>query len=260
MQTRRPREPQADLAAHAMTTTAFAGNGDAGRSWPGLCAVCRGWGRGRLCAACRARWAAPVSRCTRCALEVPAGVAMCGSCLVEPPPWDGADAAVGYDVPWDRLVAAFKFHAALDLAPALAELMLSARDAARARPAWLLPVPLSARRLRERGYNQAWELARRLAPRLGAPADAHLLLRIRDTPHQLALPPGRRAANVAGAFAVEPLRAAEVRGRHATVVDDVMTTGATAAEIARVLRAAGAARVDVWVLARTARSEATDAA
>jgi ComF family protein len=206
------------------------------------------------------RWAAPVPRCTRCALEVPAGVAMCGTCLVEPPPWDGADAAVGYDAPWDRLVAAFKFHEALDLAPAFADLMLETCDPGRARPAWLLPVPLSARRLRERGYNQAWELARRLARRLGTGADAHLLLRIRDTPHQLALPPGERAANVRGAFAVEPLRAAEVRGRHITVVDDVMTTGATAAEIARVLRAAGAARVDVWVLARTPRPEAAGAA
>jgi ComF family protein len=118
-------------------------------------------------------------------------------------------------------------------------------------PTLLLPVPLGAERQRERGYNQAWELARRLAKQLGVATDPTLLLRIRETPHQLALPPDRRAANVKGAFAVEPRRLAAVRGCSVAVVDDVMTTGATAAEIARVLANAGAAAVDVWVVART---------
>jgi ComF family protein len=186
---------------------------------------------------------------------VPPGVATCGNCLVDPPAWQAAHAAVAYEAPWDRLVAAFKFEGALDLAPAFAELMCDARGALQPPPSWLLPVPLGAGRLRERGYNQAWELARRLGRRLDVRADAHLLLRIRDTPHQLALPRAERAANVRGAFAVEPRRVAEVRGSHVMIVDDVMTTGATAAELARVLRAAGAARVDVWVLARTARPD-----
>ena len=211
-----------------------------------------------MCTTCRARWGAPTSRCHRCALEVPPGVATCGACLVAPPAWDAADAALAYEAPWDRLVAAFKFDGALDLAPAFAELMAAARDPSRPPPSWLVPVPLGPARLRERGYNQAWELARRLARRLRVPADAHLLLRLRETPHQLALPRTERAANVRGAFAIEPQRAAEVRGREVTIVDDVMTTGATAAELARVLRAAGAARVDVWVLARTARPDAAD--
>ena len=92
---------------------------------------------------------------------------------------------------------------------------------------------------------------RRLARPLRCPADARLLLRIKDTPHQLALAPQRREANVRGAFAVEPLRRAELRGRSVTLVDDVMTTSATAAEVARVLLQAGAAEVDVWVVART---------
>jgi ComF family protein len=203
------------------------------------------------------RWTARVPRCGRCALEVPRGVALCGACSVEPPPFDAALAAVGYGAPWDRLVTAFKFHDALDLAPTFADLLAEAHAATpqSAAPSLLVPVPLSPRRLRERGYNQAWELARRLARRLHAPADPRLLLRVRDTPHQLALAPDRRAANVRGAFAIEPLRLDAVRGRHITVVDDVMTTTATAAEVARVLRGAGAARVDVWVLARTPRPE-----
>ncbi|MEO5883089.1 MAG: phosphoribosyltransferase family protein, partial [Caldimonas sp.] len=95
--------------------------------------------------------------------------------------------------------------------------------------------------------------ARRLAPRLGGRAEASLLLRLRDTPHQVALPPDERAGNVRGAFAVEPRRLGEVRGRTVALVDDVMTTGSTAAEIARVLKQAGAARVEVWVVARTPR-------
>jgi ComF family protein len=219
---------------------------------PTQCALCRGWSGERVCAACRERCAARVPRCVRCALRVPEGVATCGACLAHPPPFDTAVAALDYGPPWDRLVAAFKFHAALDLAAPLARFVADAwRLGGAPRPDRLVPVPLSAARLAERGYNQAWQLARPLARWLGCAADARLLLRIKDTPHQLAFPVERRAANVQSAFAVEPARRAEVRGRHIAVVDDVMTTGATAAEIARVLRQAGAAAVHVWVVART---------
>ena len=227
----------------------------AGRRWPSLCAACEGWGLGRVCADCRARFAPIVPRCRRCALQVPAGVEICGDCLATPPPFDAAFARVDYAYPWDRLIPAFKFHAALDLAPVFVEAMVEAcagREADADEPL-LAPVPLSDARLRERGCNQAWELARRLAPRLGARAEPSLLLRLRDTPHQIALPPAERAGNVRGAFAVEPRRLGEIRGRTVALVDDVMTTGSTAAEIARVLKHAGAARVEVWVVARTPR-------
>jgi ComF family protein len=225
--------------------------------WPSLCAVCHGWGAGRVCAECAARFAPVVPRCRRCALPVPAGVEQCGACVAAPPDFDAALARVDYGFPWDRLIAAFKFHGALDLAPVLAGAIVEARRDATssALPALILPVPLSDARLRERGYNQAWELARRVSRRIETRADARLLLRIRDTPHQLALPPDARAGNVRGAFAVEPRRLAELRGRAVAVVDDVMTTGSTVAEIARVLKQAGATRVEVWVVARTPRPE-----
>jgi ComF family protein len=149
-------------------------------------------------------------------------------------------------------VRRFKFEGALDLAGVLAERVLDAvRSSEAARPDWLLPVPLAAERLRERGYNQAWELVRRVARRLPCACDARLLLRMKDTPHQLALPPERRAANVRGAFAIEPRRRHEIAGRSVAVLDDVMTTGATAGEIAATLMQAGARSVQVWVLART---------
>ncbi len=222
---------------------------------PSLCAVCRGWGAQRICGDCVQRFAVPVPRCRRCALQVPGGVDVCGACLTDPPPYARTLAAVDYDHPWDGLITHFKFHDALDLVPALGERMLVARGDAPA-PALLVPIPLSDARLRERGYNQAWELTKRLGAALHCPTDATLLLRVKDTPHQLAFPPDQRAGNVRAAFAVEPKRRAELQGSSVTLVDDVMTTGATAAEATRTLLQAGAREVNVWVVARTPRHAA----
>ena len=223
---------------------------------PSLCAVCHAWGAQRVCGDCLTRFAPPVVRCQRCALEVPASADLCGACLNDTPPFVRTIAAVTYGHPWDGLIARFKFNAALDLAPVLStRLLLAVQRSDTAHPTLLLPVPLSAQRLRERGYNQAWELARRLGVALHCQADARLLLRVKDGPHQLAFPREQRAANVRGAFAVEPLRTSELRGRSVALVDDVMTTGATTAEAARVLLQAGAASVQVWVVGRTPRPE-----
>ena len=93
---------------------------------PSLCAICHGWGVQRVCTPCVQRYGAPLPRCRRCALQVAPGVAWCGACLVEPPPYTRALAAVDYGYPWDGLITHFKFHAALDLAPALAQRMLDA--------------------------------------------------------------------------------------------------------------------------------------
>lgn len=218
---------------------------------PSLCAVCRGWGAQRVCGDCVQRFAVTVPRCHRCALQVPAGTSTCGACLTDPPPFARTLAAVDYGHPWDGLITNFKFHDALDLANALVERMLAARNGQA--PTLLLPIPLSEARLRERGYNQAWELTRRLGAALNCPTDATLLLRVKDTPHQLAFPPAQRAGNVRAAFAVEPRRRGELQGRSVTLVDDVMTTGATAAEAARTLLQAGASEIAVWVVARTPR-------
>lgn len=177
---------------------------------------------------------------------------MCGACLREPPPFAHSLTAVDYAFPWSDLVAAFKFRAALDLAPALAGLLADALRADEApRPTLLLPVPLSAERLAERGMNQAWELARRLATQAGIAARADVLRRLIDTPHLADLPRHQRAARIRGAFGVVPGQAHRLRGRRVALVDDVMTSGATAAEAARVLLAGGAAEVHVWAVART---------
>ncbi|HSB99637.1 MAG TPA: phosphoribosyltransferase family protein, partial [Burkholderiaceae bacterium] len=119
------------------------------------------------------------------------------------------------------------------------------------RPQLLLPVPLSHERLRERGYNQAWELARRLAQRLQIDAAPTVLQRGRDTAHQVGMTRRERERNLRDAFWVEPQGRPALQGRRVALVDDVLTTGATAHAAALALRRAGAAAVDVWVVART---------
>lgn len=214
--------------------------------------MCSGWGAGRVCCACTERFSEPVFRCQRCAATVPAEIEVCGGCLLATPPFRSARAAVDYDYPWDRLINGFKFNGQLDLAEPLSRLLVDRQGAqAQLAPDLMLPVPLSHGRLRERGYNQSWELAHRCAARLNCQADASLLLRIKDTSQQSDLPRGKRAANVLGAFAVEPSRRGELRGRSITLIDDVMTTQATASEATRTLLAAGASEVHLWVVART---------
>lgn len=219
---------------------------------PTQCAVCLGWARERICGDCRLRHAAARPRCPVCAIAVPNEALVCGACVHQPPPFAHSVAAVDYAYPWSGLVAAFKFRAALDLAPALAALLADAAGASDATPpTLLLPIPLSAERLAERGMNQAWELARRVGRQLGITARADVLCRLIDTPHLADLPREQRAARIRGAFAIRPGASQRVRGRCVALVDDVMTSGATAAEGARVLLAAGATQVQVWVLART---------
>lgn len=223
------------------------------RTWdtlPAQCAVCRRWPARTLCDACVTRFAQPVERCATCALPVPVGVVRCGACLRAPAPLDRCIAAVTWGFPWSSGIASFKFAGQPGWAAAWAILM---RSAPWAEPALedahsVVPMPLSVQRLRERGFNQALEIARRLAP---AKTDAHTLLRIRDTAPQRSLDRAGRLLNVRGAFAVEPSRAARVVGRHVLLVDDVMTSGASLHAAAAALRQAGAVRVSALVLART---------
>jgi ComF family protein len=218
------------------------------------CELCRQWTQGdALCADCEACYAQPRLRCACCALPTGTAVARCGVCLATPElPYTCTVAAVDYAFPWDSLVTAFKFGGRVDLAEALARRMAGAVAASSPHDAnWVLPVPLSPARLAERGYNQAWELARRVARLRGLPSDATLLQRPIDTAHQTGLDRAARAANLAGSFMVDPTRRAELTGRAVALVDDVMTTGATVAAAAAVLRRAGAASVSVWVFART---------
>ena len=219
---------------------------------PTQCAVCRGWSARRICADCVQRHAAFKPRCSGCAIGVPAGVQRCGTCITAPLPFAQAVAAVDYGFPWSGLVTALKFHAALDLCDGLAQLSADAvRHHAAPLPQLVLPVPLGAERQAERGMNQSWELARRVAARLQLRSHAALLTRRVETPHLADLPRDERARAIRGAFALAPGATASLRGTSVALVDDVMTTGATAAEAARTLLNGGATSVQLWVFART---------
>jgi ComF family protein len=186
----------------------------------------------------------PALRCRRCALPIPSGE-YCGRCLGHPPHYDRTLAAFRYDFPVDRLIQSFKYGHRLALAAFLGgELAALAADTA---VDLVVPLPLHRSRLRERGFNQALELARPVAKSLGKPLDAGACRRVRPTPAQAGLAWKERKKNVRGAFAC----AREMAGRRILLVDDVMTTGASLDECARTLKRHGAAEVTLLVAART---------
>lgn len=219
---------------------------------PSSCALCGMAGDAAVCRDCEHAYVATRPRCPVCANPVGEldAALPCGACLGAPPAFDATLAACDYAAPLDSLVLQLKFGARLALAPWMAR---TVHDAA-LRAAWpapdlLCPVPLGARRLVERGYNQALEVARPLARLLGAECVPRLAQRVVETAAQSGVAPADRQRNVRGAFAVALEE--RVAGRHVGVVDDVMTSGHTLDELASVLKQAGAARVTNFVFART---------
>lgn len=229
------------------------------RSWlreiPSQCAVCSSWPAQRLCDACIAQFARPQSRCISCALPVPASVRQCGRCVLHSPLLERCVAAVAYEYPWAGVLAQFKFRSDPGWAMALAQLMRSAPWAEPLMDAadWIVPVPLAPERLRERGFNQAWELARQLHP---TKARRDWLLRVRSGVDQHALGRSARLRNLQGAFATDPLKTEALIGTHVLLIDDVMTTGATLHAAAAALHGAGVARVSALILARVSEPDA----
>ena len=199
-----------------------------------------------VCAACNASMPCVVSPCPVCALPAPPH-AICGECRARPPPFSATRAAWEYAFPADRLVHALKYGGQLALASPLADALLTAvRRDARLLPDAVLALPLAPARQRERGFNQAAEIARRVAAALDRPLTTGLA-RARDSPPQAALPLAARAGNVRGAFVAQACLAS-IR---VAIVDDVMTPGATRAAAARAARRAGALDVEAWVVTRT---------
>lgn len=217
---------------------------------PQDCAVCaaptdgRPTAGGQVCAACELQLASPAAHCPRCALPSPNG-GLCGACIRRAPHFDRTIAAATYAFPLDRLIQAYKYEAALAYAGLFTELLARALGPI-VDVDLVVPMPLHPDKIRARGFNQAHELARRIAPRYGVPVDPFAAVRAKPTTVQADLPIEARASNVRNAFAAS----AAVLGRRIAVVDDVMTTGATLDELARTLKAHGALHVENWVVAR----------
>jgi len=202
-----------------------------------------------LCAPCRddLPWL-PVARCPSCALPTPGG-ALCGVCLRSPPAHDGVACAVTYEFPVDALVRALKYHGQLAAARPLAGILARALGR-EPLPDVVVPLPLTDARLVERGFNQASEIARLLSGPWRTAAGRSILGRRGHAQAQASLTLDARRRNVLGTF--ECL--GNVAGLRIAVLDDVMTSGATLDEAARVLKRAGAASVRGWIVARTPRT------
>ncbi|TAH44521.1 MAG: ComF family protein [Dokdonella sp.] len=221
-----------------------------GVALPAHCLLCAAPALGTLdlCAACLADLPRNHACCRRCALPLGQSAELCGECLKREPPFASAWAPFRYAHPLNLLEARFKFQRDLAAGRLLARLMVDAATASMPPlPAALLCVPLHESRLRERGYNQALELAKPLARGLHLPLLPNSLHRVRSTQAQSGLDARARRRNLRGAFELD----ADARlPDHVALLDDVMTTGSTLRECARVLRKAGVQRVDVWALAR----------
>ncbi len=198
-----------------------------------------------LCPGCQYDLPRIEHACTRCGLPTPITSTYCGRCLNETPPFFRTRAPWRYTPPLSGLISALKFQGRLPCAKALGELLALEMQPV-PKPDCLLPVPLHSERYRQRGFNQALEIARPLSRELAIPLLPGLCKRIRFTPPQRGLDAKQRHSNLRGAFEA----GGEVEGLHVAVVDDVMTTGTTVREVAASLLKAGASRVEVWVVAR----------
>jgi ComF family protein len=213
------------------------------------CVMCHqpGMPRCDLCQGCFEALHVNQHACRRCAEPLALSAALCVGCQQHLPPFQAVVAPFIYQYPINVLIPRFKFHRDLAAGQVLADVFLK-KVQNMDLPQALVPVPLHVSRLRERGFDQALELAKRFSHALKTPLLANALQRIRPTQAQSQLDAKARQKNCRDAFVVE----AETLPAHIALVDDVMTTGATAAECANVLLKAGAQRVDVWVIARVA--------
>lgn len=222
------------------------------RLLPATCILCGnsgGHAEQDICEPCYQHLPRTVLCCYQCAeiLETQSSWPMlCGRCLSHPPAYNRAFAPFIYQGAIRHLITTLKFGANYKNARLLGYLLAEHLHDIDEQPDCIIPIPLHRSRYRERGFNQSIEIARIVAKELQIPLVLDSCVRHRNTPHQIALPAKQRRKNMKNAFAIsKPLSA-----QHVAIVDDVMTTGTTAHELAVVLKKAGIARVDVWVCAR----------
>ncbi|MDD2832676.1 MAG: ComF family protein [Methylotenera sp.] len=212
-----------------------------------ICTLCANHEGGELslCPACLADlpWhSAP--QCPQCA--IPTDGSICGSCLSATPYFDASYALFAYDYPLDRLLQHYKYQETLHLAHTFATL-LSNQVAPKQHIDLIIPMPMHRTRIKERGFNQALEIARLVAKQNNIKLDYTSAIRTKYTPPQASLAFKDRIKNMRGAFNCH----GNLQGFSIAIVDDVMTTGASLNELAKTLKQAGASHVECWVIART---------
>ncbi|MBL0515070.1 ComF family protein [Aeromonas rivipollensis] len=221
--------------------------------WLGLCLLCRQPcdDQPLLCRWCQQSLHQPCRKCRLCATPLPEHQAgnelLCGRCQRRPPPWERLQVIGDYQLPYSLLIPRLKYSGQILLAPLLARLLadhLEGDDP----PEAIIPVPLHWWRQWWRGFNQAEEIGTALGELTGIPCDTRLLRRIRATPQQTRLSAGQRRRNLRGAFQIAPHHY-----RHVALLDDVVTTGATAGQLTRLLHESGITEVEVWAICRTLR-------
>ncbi|MCG8429118.1 MAG: double zinc ribbon domain-containing protein [Chromatiales bacterium] len=219
--------------------------------FPHYCLVCGETGVDglALCQSCLDELPVNHHCCSLCALPLnDQETTLCGRCIKQAPHFDHCLAPYRFAPPLDELINGFKFSAKLSYGSLLSSLLMQALEKSqRPQPELIIPVPLHPRRLRQRGYNQALELAKPLGKQLGIPVNPRLCQRHRDTAAQSHLNRKERLKNLRGAFQLT----GEITARRIAIVDDVVTTGSTVTEMARLFKQAGAEQVDIWSIART---------
>ncbi|MNH05535.1 DNA utilization protein GntX [compost metagenome] len=221
--------------------------------WLGLCLLCRQPcdDQPLLCSWCQQSLHQPCRKCRLCATPLPeqhtGNELLCGRCQRRPPPWERLQVIGDYQPPYSLLIPRLKYSGQILLAPLLARLLadhLEGDDP----PEAIIPVPLHWWRQWWRGFNQAEEIGTALGELTGIPCDTRLLRRVRATPQQTRLSAGQRRRNLRGAFQIAPHHY-----RHVALLDDVVTTGATAGQLTRLLHESGITEVEVWAICRTLR-------
>ncbi|MDD5033585.1 MAG: ComF family protein [Methylococcaceae bacterium] len=217
--------------------------------FPPTCLLCGDAGSaGRdLCIGCANSLPLNLPACSRCGRLLPfASAEPCGHCLRHPPAYQRTFALFRYEEPVRHLIHGLKFHARYPCARLLGQLMADALTETASKPGCILPVPLHSSRYRERGHNQAIEIARTVSRRLRIPLALDSCIRAQATQPQTELNAEQRLRNMKKAFRIVKT----LPSSHLAILDDVVTTGATVNELAKALLKAGAERIDVWACAR----------
>lgn len=216
---------------------------------PAVCVLCKHYhsSRDSLCTQCMQQLKPLPCGCLRCALPLPLDQAgLCGQCIQKYPAIDQVICAYEYQHPLRFLIHAFKYRQALNLTHLMAQLMMHAQSSITHAPQCLVPMPLHPKKIRMRGFNQSQVLARSLGKMMNVPVRTRMCSKVKVTAPQAQLSAEERQKNVLGAFKVKSNSPA-----HITLIDDLLTTGNTANELAKTFKAAGVERVDLWCIART---------